>query len=441
MNDESLDGRKEPSIREITSSFAYDVDALLQMLHASMYLVAAAEANQELAYKAFGEKHGTRIGPDSNGGYRFGRDYAMRALMLHQRRDRAARGYTLVPRSFVVSLVSSFDAHVGNLLSSIYRKRPEQLDSSDRSLSLAELKSLGSIDAAIESMLEKEIESLLRQSHSDQFTSMEQRFKIKLREGLDSWPRFIELTQRRNCFVHNGGRASDQYFRTCRLHKVDLDPKIKSGDILGVSPEYFDRAHHCIFEIGLKLSHVLWRKMFPEDREEADQSLTNIIYGLLSEGRWELARNLSDFSCETIKTYSNEQGRLRFLINRAQAYKWSGQTDKCNEILSSVDWSACSDDFNIAQQVLHNNFDMALETMRRIGADGTIKAEDYADWPLFKEFRMLPGFLMVFENIFGKPFEQPEQTLSFDQAKTDTVLALFKHLWQASLGTEAEEET
>jgi hypothetical protein len=40
-----------------------------------------------------------------------------------------------------------------------------------------------------------------------------------------------------------------------------------------VAQPYFLASHDCLFEIGVKLAHVLWRKSFPADREAADQEL------------------------------------------------------------------------------------------------------------------------------------------------------------------------
>ena len=49
-----------------------------------------------------------------------------------------------------------------------------------------------------------------------------------------------------------------------------LDDDIEVGKRIEVTPDYFEKAYYCIFEIGVKLAHVLWRKHQPEDLENAD---------------------------------------------------------------------------------------------------------------------------------------------------------------------------
>jgi hypothetical protein len=70
--------------------------------------------------------------------------------------------------------------------------------------------------------------------------------------------------------------------------------------------------------------HVLWRKLLPEDRENADKNLNHISYELINHRRYDFACALLDFACETLKQYSSEWHELAFIVNRAQGYKWKG---------------------------------------------------------------------------------------------------------------------
>ena len=134
----------------------------------------------------------------------------------------------------------------------------------------------GSVEAAREYLIEKEIETVLRKSHAEQFDWLENKFGLPLKKGLDVWPAFIEVTERRNLFVHTSGLVSRQYLDVCAKHKVTLPKDATLGNELGVSKEYFTVAHEAIFEVGVKLAHVLWRKLKPEDREEADDNLSDL---------------------------------------------------------------------------------------------------------------------------------------------------------------------
>lgn len=111
------------------------------------------------------------------------------------------------------------------------------------------------------SIIEKEVETVLRNSHVEQFDWLESKFGIPLRKGLDSWPTFVETTERRNLLVHTGGIVSSQYIKNCKEHKVAFGNDLKPGSELHVDAEYVAKAYFCIFEIGVKLAHVLWRKL------------------------------------------------------------------------------------------------------------------------------------------------------------------------------------
>lgn len=89
---------------------------------------------------------------------------------------------------------------------------------------------------------------------------MENNFKIPLREGLEVWAKFIEITERRNLFVHCDGIVSKQYLEVCNKHGFDFSKPLSVGEKLDVVPDYFESAYECLFEVGVKLGHVLWRK-------------------------------------------------------------------------------------------------------------------------------------------------------------------------------------
>src|SRR5690606_30868436 len=121
--------------------------------------------------------------------------------------------------------------------------------------------SFGSIEAARRHVIEKEVESVLRESHTAQFEWFEKRLNTSLREKLDAWPTFIELTERRNLFVHNDGVVNSQYLAVCRAHNVPVPAETVEGTKLEASYSYHAQAASCLLEIGLKLGQVVWRRL------------------------------------------------------------------------------------------------------------------------------------------------------------------------------------
>lgn len=322
---------------------------------------------------------------------------------LSSRAQKTATAGQLVPRSILVSLVSQFDAFLGRLIRHLFNAKPEIINCSTNVLTFSQLKEFGSVENAREYIVDKEVESVLRKSHTEQFDWLENKFGLPLRVGLAVWPVFIEVTERRNLFVHANGVVSHQYLEVCKRSSCDLQPGVSQGGSLPVTRDYFARAHECIFEVGIKLAQVLWRKLLPEDLTSADQSLVRISYELLVEGRYRLARVLLDFSTEVLKRYADEGYRLTFVVNRAQAYKWLGHEERVRTIVGEEDWSATSLKFKLARSVLLDDFDAAAELLVTIGQNGEIDKHSYREWPLFREARKSEKFAAAFEQVFGEP--------------------------------------
>ena len=322
---------------------------------------------------------------------------------LDRRYEHVELARELLPRSLLVSLVSQYDAYLGRVLRFIFLNKPEILNGSERKISFEDLNQFTSIAEAREYILEKEIEAILRYSHGEQFKWMEKAFNLPLTKELKNWGRFIEITERRNLFVHTDGVVSSQYLTVCFQHKYKIDDSIKEGTRLAVPQKYFESAYECIYEIGVKLGHVLWRKLYPDERSLADAALQRTTDELIDSGKYRLAYNLLDFACE-FKKFSSESNQLILTVNRAQAYKWAGEEERCKEIMCAVDWSAKGNQFKLADAVLARDWDRAAEVMKRIGHQGSVSKQDYREWPLFKEWRKEERFLAIYEEVFGESF-------------------------------------
>ena len=314
----------------------------------------------------------------------------------------------LLPEIFLVALVSQYDAFLGGLVRALMRIRPEIAKGSSTSLTFAELAAFDSMDAAREFVIADEIEQLLRKSHAQQFTWLRDKFNISLISDLPEWPGFIELTERRNLFVHTRGVVSSQYLRVCREHGVEHAEERKLGQKLYVDSGYFGHAHRCVLAIGVMLGHTLWRKILPDCRDEADEHLGAVGYDLLVTRRYKAAARLLDFACG-MRQFKSEEYRRRIVVNRAQAYKWMDEHQKCTEIMAGEDWSASGDAFQLAEAVLRDDVENAVRVMRRLGDTHEIVVkQSYREWPLFREIRKEELFRTTFEAIFKEPLERVE---------------------------------
>lgn len=309
----------------------------------------------------------------------------------------------LVPRSFLVSMVSQYDAYLGRLLRALFFSKPEILNSFESKHTFFEVSKYESIDAFAEGVISKEVETVLRKSHAEQFSYLESKFGLKLRTDLGVWPDFIELTERRNLFVHADGIVSGIYIANCKEHNVPVT-EVKEGDVLGVPHDYFQKSYKTLYEIGVKLGQVLWRKVLPHQAESADRNLISISFDLIERGENDLACRILSSALKYFEFHS-DWNKYALIINCAQAHKWAEREEECREILEEHDWSAKGDDFKIANAVLCENWEEAIKIMRRIGSSGCVEDINYRDWPLFKEFRKKSEFLQAYLEIFKCEFQ------------------------------------
>jgi hypothetical protein len=296
------------------------------------------------------------------------------------------------------------------MIKNVFLVKPEVLNASEKNLTFAQIIKYVSINDVKEYIIEKELDSILRKSHSEHFEWLENRLGMKLRENLPIWTTFVELTERRNIFVHNDGIVNNQYLTICKENKVEIIGNVKQGNILTVTDTYFSDAYRCIFEIGIKLIHVIWRKINEVDRKNSDGHLTSVIYDLLVSEEYDLAIILSEFATNTIKKYFSEENRLSFILNKAQSYKWSGDNAKCLSIIKSIDWGAYGDLYKLGSTVLLDEFTHAALIMKRVGDQHEVLTKSaYRNWPLFKSFRTSDEFLEAFNEIFKENFEKKDQ--------------------------------
>jgi len=332
----------------------------------------------------------------------------------------AFEGANHVPDVMVIGLVSAYDAFLARLLRAIIDRHQEVVFTSEKSIKLSELASFASIDEARNMLIEREIETVIRLSHHEQFDWMEKRFAIKLRQGLTVWPKFVEICERRNLFTHTGGVVSKQYAETCKEHKCEIKG-VEVGTKLSVDPTYFRNAVRVIYEIGAKLCHVFWRKFAPDEREEADRCLNKLGYDLIYARTYDIAESLLLFGTDVLKTHASDSVRRMMVVNLANALRLQERKEEANKILDKEDWSSCSNEFKVCVAGVKEDVETVVRLMKQIGVEGSPSKEGYRTWPVFRGMRTKEQFMKTFEDLFKESVIAPSlEGMSVTEEATDT---------------------
>ncbi|NTU45916.1 MAG: hypothetical protein HGA99_10465 [Chlorobiaceae bacterium] len=409
---------KQDSIPEVITLFTKQLRSFEKALSPTMTTLRNSCVSHGKKMDAFVESHGiNKKKQDGHMAFELKEEDAKKFEKLADEVTSYVMATRNVPIAFLVALVSQFDAYLSNLLRSLFYLKPELLNASQRQLTFSELMAFPSLDAARDHVIEKEVESILRSSHVEQFEWMESRFGVPLRKDLPIWPQFVELTERRNLFVHCDGVVSSQYVAICQKHDGLPDERVCVGDALNVEPKYFSSAYQCLFELGVKLGHVLWRKMCPNELEAADEHLNSLCFDLLVEEKYGLAKVILHFATNTLKKHSSDIERRVFVINHAIALKHLKE-DSFKTLLANEDWSACRQEFQLAVAVLHDEYSKAALLMGAIGSTGKPGEQEYRTWPLFREFRCSQEFRKAYFELFGKEFMVEETAESPKKSRT-----------------------
>ncbi|MGO8715783.1 MAG: hypothetical protein ACLQSX_07930 [Smithella sp.] len=309
----------------------------------------------------------------------------------------------ILQTSLFNSLFSEFDTFQSDILSSLYTKKQELYSKINKSYSVNEIVSCNSIDEIKANALMEEIETFRRKSYVEQFEDLERCFGLKLK-NFKRWSQFVECSQRRNLLTHCNGTVSRQYLKICKENGHDFSSPVKIGEKLSIDNKYFLASCNMLAEVAFSLCHTLWRKVLPEELSEADEWLNKTIFDTLSSEDWKRSQVFGEFAI-SLPRFSSDVIKKMVTMNYAMSLKFDRQEKKSEEILNSVDCSASSYDFKMADAILRNDFDKAIKLMKAMGKEGELIDEtSYYTWPLFHEFRQSDQFLKTFGKIYNHPF-------------------------------------
>ena len=395
MEGEELDKNLHKLLRHL--------DSIKDTLPMTLLLLEPHNKKANTKFKEFIEKNAEEI-EDENGNKSISLEFEQLRVFdqLAKNSEISNLARKIIPESLFVSLISQYDAFLNQLFKTLFKIRPEYINNSERELSFSQLNEFDSIEKAREYVVEKEVETILRKSHSEHFDYLENKLTIPLRKDLPIWQIFIEITERRNLFVHCDGIVSNQYLKVCKENKCDLTG-IELNKRLNISSEYFNSAYKCLYELSTKLTHTIWRKLIKEDFQFADEQLNEICYNLITNSQYSLADILLDFACKQTK-FHNDSAKNYYIVNKALSKYLQEKTDIAKEIIESKDWSASSDNFKLAHLILTEKFDDAYLLMKKIGKNGEVIKDHYKIWPLFYKLRKEEKFKETFKEIFEEDY-------------------------------------
>lgn len=339
----------------------------------SLFDRVAEEVSQNPDYKDIVSQE-LSVGLSDTGGVR---DYINKVYSL----VRSLGQINMLYKSTLVTLTSTSEWYFSQTLHQYYDRFKDSAGIDGKAITFKELKSFNSIDDARQALVSEKIESLLRQNFEEWHSFLGNTLNLSLVQGNEYKDKLVEIYQRRNLVVHNGGLVNAIY-----MNKVnqDLRPNINIGDSIKVTSEYLDEAID-IFEIYFTLAAAeIWLRFSKHDSDRAT-ILTNLSVERIIQGKYKVAEELSKF----VKNdkYIPEARQMYGQFNYWLAIKASGRLESVRKEIESTDFSAKDPKFRLVKLAILDEFDKFFEFLPEALASKSISKIDLNGWPIFKEIR------------------------------------------------------
>jgi len=280
-----------------------------------------------------------------------------------------------------INLLSSAEWFYSQLLHFFYDQNPNSAGVKKKTLTLEELKSFGNIEDAEKYLIDSKIEGLLRSSFSDWMETLKIELKLSLGYLNDFNDELVEIYQRRNLLVHNGGVINSIY-----LSKVDnnLLQSNEIGTKLSVDEEYLDNAINKIHVLFSLIACELWKKQQPDD-EERSNFLMDLNFGYLKRSEWSIAKLPNIF-------LKNDAKQPTIPRTYAQLNCWLCDKRLKNEKelkkeLDKVDYSDKTIVIQLALASLKDEEELFFKLLPKAIDSDELSALSFFDFPIFEEMR------------------------------------------------------
>lgn len=296
--------------------------------------------------------------------------------------DQAQNHISILYKNSLISLLSSVEWFFSQILHFYYDKFPDSSGIQKKSLTLSDLKNFGSIDDAEKYLIDNKIEEILRGSFDSWVSLLKSELSLKL-GYLDSIEfELIEIYQRRNLLVHNGGVVNTIY-----LSKVDENYRknIIINDVLDVDKSYLDNAICKLQKTFILIASELWKKLDKEDRLRGNV-LSEIVYNNLLQERWDICEGLAYFIMNDSQLQPTD--KIIAQLNYWLCLKRTNRLGQAKGDIDKADFSDKKEIFQLGLFAIKNNKEAFFEVLPTALESKQLDIESLEEFPIFEEMRL-----------------------------------------------------
>lgn len=300
--------------------------------------------------------------------------------------EKSARHIESLYKNSFISLISSVEWFFSQILHYYYNQFPDAASIKDKVLTLEQLKSFGSIEDAEKYLIDKKIEETIRASFDKWIKFLNETVKLKLGYLKPYKDELIEIYERRNLLVHNGGVVNSIYLSNVN---EKIRTGIETGQKITVDKEYLDDSIRKLHLVFILIASELWKQLANADTTRGDV-LTNIIYENLLKERWDIAEGLSyfvikdEFSDPITKTISQ--------LNHWLCKKRKGEIEHIKKELDEANFDDKRELYQLGLFSLREDKENFFRVLPQALDAKQLNASSLEEFPIFAEMRAVDEY-------------------------------------------------
>lgn len=313
-----------------------------------------------------------------------------------------SNSFDVVSNSVLLSVVATYDAHIGSISRYALLSNPDRIIKGDQSYKARDIFKASSFDDLLESIVDDEVHLILWESHQKQIEKIEELFGITIVKNFTHWGKFIEVFERRNLVAHGNATASARYVSLCEKADCDKEDRLEINAKIDLDPAYLRKSVDILLLFLIVLTWNIWIKLKKDQFVEAFEKINAVSFDLIKEGRHRLATRLLNIMIGWKHASVPERARRMMVINLANAHKFLEETDESLNALATYQWDSVADDFKICEAAVRGNTKEVCSLLPKFADESLISKASFRNWPVFNWVREEEDFKKAFESVFGE---------------------------------------
>jgi hypothetical protein len=313
----------------------------------------------------------------------------------------------LLYKNSFISLLSTVEWFFSQILHFNYDKFPESAGIQKKTMTLSDLKTFGTIEDAEKFLIDTKIEEILRGNLDSWFSILKSDLNLSLAYIEPIKDELIEIYQRRNLFVHNGGIVNSIY-----ISKVTekYRENVLLNDRLVIDKIYLDNAICKLQKAFLLIASELWKNLDKSDKSRGDV-LTDIVYENLVKERWDICEGLTYFIIKDSELEVTD--KLVAQLNYWLCKKELNQYDSIKKEIGKTDYSDKKEIFQLALFAIKDDINSFMETLPTALDSKQLNIKRLEEFPIFKTIRQTEQYQSF--KIDSKYFKEPNVEIKTDE--------------------------